>query len=86
MATIPDFHSAYFTMSAENPFRLTPPSEQALYFIGGDNAVIAVNADGSVSTGFSDASPKDKKNLDEQQTPYPDPSYETVIDLSLIHI
>lgn len=80
MATIPDFHSAHFTMSAENPFRLTPPAEQALYFIGVDNAVIAVNADGSVSTGYSGASPKDKKALDEQQTPYPDPSYETVID------
>ena len=80
MATIPDFHSAHFTMSAENPFRLTPPSEQALYFIGVDNAVIAVNADGSVSTGYHDASPKDKKNLDEQQAPYPDPSYEAVID------
>ena len=80
MATIPDFHRAHFTMSAENPFRLTPPAEQALYFIGVDNAVIAVNADCSVSTGYSGASPKDKKALDEQQTPYPDPSYETVID------
>ncbi|WP_269520292.1 hypothetical protein [Alteromonas sp. BMJM2] len=80
MATIPDFHSAHFTMSAENPFCLTPPSEQALYFIGVDNAVIAVNADGSVSTGYHDASSKDKKTLNDEQIPYPDPSYEAVID------
>ena len=80
MATIPDFHSAHFTMSAENPFRLTPPSEQALYFAGENNSVIAINADGSVSTGYRDVPTKNKKSQDKQQAPYPDPTYEAVVD------
>jgi hypothetical protein len=83
MAVTPDFLSAHFTMSAENPFRLTPPSEQALYFIDGNNSAKVINVDGSVSTVYHDPSPRQTAGQEggqaNEHVSYPDPSYDAVI-------
>lgn len=77
---IPDFHSARFIVSAENPFRLTSPSEQALYFIGQNDSTITVNADGTVSTEDRDTTPESKRSQDSEHVLYPNPSYDVIID------
>ena len=83
MTSIPDFHNAEFILSVENPFRLTPPSEQALYFLNDDNFCAvrpprsAQNID--INSCTSDSRVTSPPRGTDQTTAYPDPSYDAVL-------
>lgn len=81
MTPIPDFHNAKFILSAENPFRLTPPSEQALYFLNDNNRCVVREPLSTQSTDTNTStSPGSNSSGDTDKGPvYPDPSYDAVV-------
>jgi hypothetical protein len=62
---VPDFHKARYTTCHENPFRLTPPSAQAIFHVNnGKEGKQASSQNGEQST----------------QQQYPDPSFSDVFN------